>query len=69
MTMEYKTKWVVSTLCTITILMGIFLVGTQSYFNSKEIDNASNQCYDIGGTPEVESSFLAISYSFECHTE
>ncbi|MGR9049530.1 hypothetical protein ACQ4XT_12975 [Halobacillus faecis] len=66
--MNDRTKWMVLTLCTLTMIMGIFLVGTQSYFNIKEINNASDQCYEIGGTPEVESDFMAINYSFECHT-
>lgn len=66
--MKFRTKWVVATLCAFTVVMVMFLVGTQSYFNNKEIENASEQCYEIGGTPEVESDFLAMNYSFECHT-
>lgn len=69
MNVKVRTKWVVLALCSLTIVMGIFLLGMQSYFNNKEIENASDQCYEIGGTPKVESDFLAMNYSFECHTD
>jgi len=44
----------------------LFLTGAQSYFNHKEINYASEKCYEVGGSPVVETSFLALSYSFSC---
>jgi hypothetical protein len=66
--MNSKTKWVIAALGTLTVVMVIFLIGTQSYFNKKVIKNASDQCFEIGGTPAVESDFLAVNYSFKCET-
>lgn len=46
--------------------VALFLIGTQSYFNNKEINNARDKCYEIRGTPQVESDFLKLNYTFTC---
>lgn len=65
--MKTKTKVLIA-VCTLSFLTVVFLIGTQSYFNNKEINFASDRCYEIGGTPKVESEFLALDYSFSCQT-
>ncbi|RHW41532.1 hypothetical protein D1B31_07360 [Neobacillus notoginsengisoli] len=44
----------------------VFLTGSQSYFNYKEINFATDKCLEIGGSPVVQSSFLALNFSFSC---
>ena len=53
---------------TLIFVMTVFLVMTQSYFNSKEISLANNGCLEAGGMPELQSSFLDLSYSFSCQS-
>lgn len=53
---------VIGTLCFVVV----FLIGMQSYFHNKEIRFASERCHEVGGTPAIESDFLALSYSFSC---
>ncbi|WP_342513776.1 hypothetical protein MKY34_03015 [Sporosarcina sp. FSL K6-1522] len=50
----------------LTFVMMAFLVGAQSYFNNKEIGFASTECLEQGGSITVETSFLALEYSFSC---
>ena len=57
------------TLCVLTLLTIVFAIGTQSFFSNKEINLASDKCYEAGGTPTVESSFLAVNYSFSCQVK
>lgn len=47
-------------------VMIAFLIATQSYFNNKEIRLASNGCFEQGGFPTVEITFLSLGYSFSC---
>ncbi|KGP71777.1 hypothetical protein N782_16660 [Pontibacillus yanchengensis Y32] len=63
--MKTRTK-VFITLVALSFLMVLFLYGTQSYFHYKEINLASDRCYEIGGTPIIEKDFLASNYSFSC---
>ncbi|MCA0969312.1 hypothetical protein LCM20_01755 [Halobacillus litoralis] len=49
-----------------SLVMGGILLISQSYFNHKQILNASSQCYDIGGHPSVSVSKFRQDYSFEC---
>lgn len=49
-----------------SFLTVVFLIGTQSYFNNKIINLASDGCYEIGGSPKLERDFFAINYSFSC---
>ncbi|MCM3761429.1 hypothetical protein M3212_11605 [Alkalihalobacillus oceani] len=53
-------------LCALALLMAVFLVGTQSYFNNKEISLASDRCSETGGAPKVERNLLSLSYTFSC---
>ncbi|SER02630.1 hypothetical protein SAMN05216362_1412 [Piscibacillus halophilus] len=66
--MKTRTKVLIA-IGTLSFLMVIFLYGTQSYFNYKEINLASDRCYEIGGTPIVEKDFLTSNYSFSCNVD
>ena len=48
------------------VLLSLFMVGTQAYFNSKEIRFASEGCLEQGGTIIVETTFMNLDYSFTC---
>ena len=63
--MKTKTKMFIL-IGVLTLVTTLFLVGTQSYFHNKEINYASDKCYEIGGSPKVKSDFLALNYSFSC---
>ena len=44
------------------------LVASASYFNNKEIDSLTSQCYQNNGEPTLEiNNGLTNSYSFECN--
>lgn len=66
--MKTKTKMfiLIGVLALVTV---IFLIGSQSYFNNKEIKNASEKCYEIGGTANVKMDLLSLSYSFSCEVD
>jgi len=40
------------------IIISLFLLASKVYFNTKEITAASESCYENGGNPSVESTFL-----------
>ncbi|REB07357.1 hypothetical protein DVB69_11020 [Sporosarcina sp. BI001-red] len=65
--MTKKTKMFVM-LGTLIFVMTVFLISTQSYFNNKEIGLANDGCPEIGGIPDLQSSFLNLTYSFSCDT-
>lgn len=65
--MKKKTKIFIM-LGTLIFVMTVFLIGTQSYFNNKEISFANDGCLEAGGMPELQSSFLNLSYSFICQS-
>ncbi|MFS0784931.1 hypothetical protein ABC345_00925 [Shouchella sp. 1P09AA] len=53
-----------------TLIIAIaFLLISKIYFNSKEIQTASQQCVDNDGLVQVEKSFLSLTYSFSCSIE
>lgn len=64
--MNTKNKVLMTAIIGFSLVMVVFLVGVSVYFNTKEINNASERCYEIGGMPTVETSFLTINYSFSC---
>ena len=66
--MKLKTRLYLSA-AALVVLMSIFLVATKSYFNYKEINVASDQCYEKGGQPNVSMTALALNYSFSCESE
>ncbi|TRZ39821.1 hypothetical protein CEQ21_02425 [Niallia circulans] len=51
------------------ILITLFLLASKVYFNTKEITTASESCYENGGNPSVESTFLTLGYSFTCSSD
>ncbi|WP_453996298.1 hypothetical protein [Bacillus nitroreducens] len=64
--MKIRTKVFIA-IGTLSLLAVVFLYGMQSYFHNKEIEFASEGCYEIGGTPIVEKDFWALGYSFSCN--
>lgn len=63
--MKLKTKLLLSVIG-LALLTTVFLIGSQSYFNNKEVNLASDKCYQKGGQPNVEMAFLTLNYSFSC---
>ena len=63
--MKTNTKWLLI-VGGLTILMVTFLIGTKSYFNNKEINLASEKCFERDGNPVVDMDSLALNYSFSC---
>lgn len=51
------------------IIISLFLLASKVYFNTKEITAASESCYENGGNPSVESTFLTLGYLFTCSSE
>ena len=52
----------------LTPIVIVFLIGTQSYFNSKEVRLASEICLENEGAVIVEKTFLNLDYSFSCES-
>ncbi|WP_110114940.1 hypothetical protein [Bacillus sp. CGMCC 1.16541] len=50
----------------IAVVMIVFLIGVKSYFNNQELNVATDRCFEKGGQPNVEMTFLTLSYSFSC---
>ncbi|TKI53240.1 hypothetical protein FC756_25045 [Lysinibacillus mangiferihumi] len=50
------------------LLLGIsFLIHSTSYFNTKEINSASSQCYEVGGQVILKIyNNVTNTYYFEC---
>ncbi len=47
---------------------GSLLVASASYFNNKEIETLTSQCYQNKGEPTLEiNNELTNNYSFECN--
>ncbi|UOQ87199.1 hypothetical protein [Gracilibacillus salinarum] len=63
--MKKSTRMVIS-ICTLALLITLFLIGTQAYFHKNEINLASDRCQESGGIPEVESDLLSLHYTFSC---
>lgn len=63
--MNTKQK-VLATVSVAIILAVAVIIGAETYSNHKIISYASDQCYDRGGSPEVEKDFLGMNYSFSC---
>lgn len=51
------------------ILTTSFLVASASYFNNKEIDSLTSQCYQNDGVPTLTiNNQLTHKYSFQCNS-
>lgn len=65
----FETKHFTGVLWVLVIaLLGVaFLMIESSYFHTKEINNASTRCYEVGGKVilEIHNNFTT-EYSFEC---
>ncbi|MGE7837089.1 hypothetical protein ACQKND_05650 [Viridibacillus arvi] len=64
-----KNKYFTGVLWIIVIaLFGVsFLIHIYSYFNTKEINSASSQCYENGGEVKLKIyNNLTSDYYFEC---
>lgn len=62
-------KLSISITLVMVIIISLFLLASKVYFNTKEIKAASESCYENGGNPSVESTFLTLGYSFTCSSE
>ena len=66
---RFKSKYFKSILSILVIaLFGVsLLTHAYSYFNTKEINLISTQCYEIGGEAILEiHNNITSEYSFEC---
>ncbi|WP_347860966.1 hypothetical protein U0355_09700 [Salimicrobium sp. PL1-032A] len=61
-----RSQKVMASFSIITILAVGIMVGSGMYSTHKTIMNASDQCYDRGGLPEVERDLLGVNFSFSC---
>ncbi|SDL88952.1 hypothetical protein [Sediminibacillus halophilus] len=52
-----------------TIFLVVFLLIATSVMNRLQINNAANQCKEIGGSPNVEKDLFAINWSFSCDVD
>ena len=51
------------------ILTGSILIASASYFNNKEIDLLTSQCYQNDGEPALTiHNQLTHNYSFQCNS-
>ena len=51
------------------ILTGSILIASASYFNNKEIDSLTSQCYQNDGEPTLTiNNQLTHNYSFQCNS-
>ncbi|MDV2682958.1 hypothetical protein RYX56_01075 [Alkalihalophilus lindianensis] len=50
----------------VAVLVAVFLLGTQSYFHSKEVQSLTEGCREVGGTPLLEIDTFVLAYSFSC---
>lgn len=51
------------------ILTGSILIASASYFNNKEIDSLTSQCYQNDGEPALTiHNQLTHNYSFQCNS-
>lgn len=58
----------------LTILICILIITTFSlaskvFFNTKEINTASDSCFKNGGNPVAHTSFSTLDYTFICNNE
>ncbi|GKU84127.1 hypothetical protein [Niallia sp. NCCP-28] len=54
----------------LALIISGFLLASKIFFNTKEINSASESCYNNGGgSPIVETTFLTLDYSFYCTDE
>ncbi|TSB47912.1 hypothetical protein [Alkalicoccobacillus porphyridii] len=67
--MTRQTRRIFVFLGSFIILMGLFLVASKIYFNSKEIRLASERCIEAGGVVNLEQSQFNLNYTFSCELE
>ncbi|WP_153462047.1 hypothetical protein [Sediminibacillus terrae] len=53
----------------LALSLGILLLLSTSVMNHLQINNAANQCVEIGGNPIVEKDLLAFNWSFSCDVD
>ncbi len=63
------TKRNISIVAGLALVILLAILGSNYYFNSKLLDEASTGCYQNGGAPIISKDALLISYSFECKVE
>ncbi|WP_203363894.1 hypothetical protein [Bacillus sp. REN10] len=55
-----------SLIMSLALVLVAFLIGSKSYFNTKELHSLSENCHTMNGLPTVEMSFMNLEYSFSC---
>ncbi|MGE7781155.1 hypothetical protein ACQKL0_14625 [Peribacillus sp. NPDC097264] len=63
--MNRKHYMVVTGFLTFFLVLSLLFIHT--YFNHRAFMEATNQCYDNDGMPEVEKSILSMNWSVICH--
>ena len=61
---KFTSKQWIAMIVSLAIVVAVFLMTSQSYFNSKEIRTASERCLENEGIIIVEKTFLNLGYSF-----
>lgn len=56
----------ISIIIPFTLVITASLIFSKSFFNNKEIQTLSQNCFNSGGNPTVELGTLNLDYSFEC---
>ena len=52
-----------------SVFTGSILIASASYFNNKEIDSLTSQCYQNDGEPTLTiNNQLTHNYSFQCNS-
>jgi len=64
-----STKRNIGLVAGLALVILLAILGSNYYFNSKLLDEASHGCYQNGGTPIISKDAMLISYSFECKVE
>ncbi|MGG3802698.1 hypothetical protein [Metabacillus fastidiosus] len=51
----------------LSLVITIFLIGSESYFTRQEIRALNDGCHKVGGNPILEvEGFLGLNYYFSC---
>ncbi|WP_368504964.1 hypothetical protein AB3N04_04765 [Alkalihalophilus sp. As8PL] len=61
-----KNLFILIMVLNVAVLVSVVLVGTQSYFHSKEVQSLTEGCREVGGTPLLEIDTFVLAYSFSC---
>lgn len=57
---------IILTMFFIPFMIIVAIIGSLSYFNTKEVNLLETKCEQSDGESVIDKSFLTIEYSFEC---